>query len=261
MKRLFFILMLPLLLSACDRSSDAQVAEVAKCVSTNAREFNLEDLGHRAVVEKDGYPVHIARFDVLSCRGAKGLLDNNKTMDAQGAAITTALMPNRDFRVGVQARAWETLGKPIPVARELAGLVVDAGDNLISRAWAQGCNRSSETVNDGLRALELPYYTAYVGTRGFVKDVTEAQNVAATIVEQAKSHALIQNEDARRECSDKNMAARFDLHMTALKAFAVGMNDKVPGCRAESREGDLVLKCGDPAAAAPAQQAASALLQ
>ncbi len=246
MKRLIFILLLPLLLlTGCDRSKLAQTDSVAVCLATSAS-YDREQMGLSARVTQDGYPMLFNRFEYLGCRGVTGLFDNDKTLDAQGKAATQVMMSDHKFRLGVQTRMWEAQGKPADIAHSLSKLTNESGDNLVSRAWADSCNRADETVNSGLRDLEAPYLTAYVGTRGWVKDVTEAKILASAIIEQGKSNALIDMAAAHNSCTDPAMIARFQAQVNSLKTFALGQNSDVPGCHVARESDELALKCDDP---------------
>lgn len=187
--------------------------------------------------------MHIARFDALSCRGAKGILDNDATMDAQGLAISKRLLPSRDFRRGLQSAVWRRAGRTPAIADGLAALVVQSGSNTVVRAWGRTCQRLSDDMATVLRDMEAPYLTAFVGTRGWVVDQKQAQALATDIAEQAKRHALFEAAAAATPCDDPGMTAQLNQMVESMRALGQGANAMVPGCKVTPRDNEFVLDC------------------
>lgn len=245
MKSLAFISLLCLLcvLAGCDRSDKPAVVRVAQCIVSEAGGDQGRALGARAQPEKQGTPVHIARFDHLSCRGLKGLLDNDATMDAQGFAVSGMLLKSRPFRQAMLSTSFRLSGKSVDVSDQLAQLVTQVGANYVARAWASSCNLSSESINSTLRDLEAPYLTAFLGVRGLAASAAAAQAMAGQLAEQGKLHALYEADTVAVGCQDATMKAAFDQHVAEMKQFAAGSNPLVPGCQASLVDGELALRC------------------
>jgi hypothetical protein len=243
---LFIFLALCMSLTGCSSSApptSKQLQELAKCMQAKTTADEVFELGVSVDMTASGYPIHIRRRDYLGCRGAKGIFEDAKTREAQGRALSALYLPDRTFRAGIQTAAWRSAGRPPAEARALAELVLDAGENTILRAWGRSCNVLSEDMASVLRDMEAPYLAAYVGTRGWVQSPAEAQTLASTIAEQAKSHALFQAEAVATECKDARMRSKLDAHMTAMRTFGLGTNPLVPGCRATPQGAELVLSC------------------
>lgn len=238
-----FLISICLLLSACDRSAQPSALEIATCIQKNKTADEKRELGLTADIEAKGRPVAIRRLAYLGCRGAKGLVDDNATRAGQGAQLTRLLENDKNFRFGVEMAAWRNAGKTLEVAQVLTFLAVQAGENTVLRAWGESCKYVGEDTNSVLRSLEAPYLAAYVGTRGFVKNATDAQGLAGVLAEQGKGHSLMEADLAATDCHNPALRSRLNTHLEEMRAFSEGSNKTVPGCKPTPDGDEYVLTC------------------